>query len=292
MTARVVLLGGNGQVGRQVQKLAPAGLFTLEAPGSAALDLRHRAPLREFLRMHRPDIVVNCAAYTDVDGAERERDHAMAVNADAPEVLGEAARELGFRIIHVSTDFVFGNDHGAPHDIADAASPSCMYGESKWLGERRLLAVDPTAVVIRTAWVHSATGRNFVRTVVERLRAGQPLFVVDDQVGTPTAAASLAAAIWRVIERPELSGVLHFTDAGVASRFDVACVIGEELQARGLVTLTGGMITPSKTAPGATPATRPACAILDKHSTWARLGWIPPHWPVGVRATIQEIFNG
>jgi dTDP-4-dehydrorhamnose reductase len=290
VSTKLVLLGGNGQVGRQVMKLTPVG-STVEAPGSAALDLRHRVPLLGFLREHRPDIVINCAAYTDVDRAERERDDAMAVNADAPEVLGEAAREMGFRVIHVSTDFVFGNDHGVPHDIADAGSPSCVYGESKWIGERRLLAVDPTAVVIRTAWVHSATGRNFVRTVVERLRAGQRLSVVDDQVGTPTAAASLATAIWRVVERPELSGVLHFTDAGVASRFDVACVIGEELLARGMVPM-GGMITPSRTAAGTSAATRPACAILDKHSTWASLGWIPPHWPVGVRATIQEILDG
>jgi dTDP-4-dehydrorhamnose reductase len=291
VTPRVLLLGGNGQVGRQVQQLTPVGWTAPEAPSSTAVDLRQRERLRDFVRAKRPSIVINCAAYTDVDRAERERDDAMAVNADAPEVLGEAAREMGFRVIHVSTDFVFGNDHGVPHDIADTASPSCVYGESKWLGERRLLAADPAAVVIRTAWVHSATGRNFVRTVVERLRAGQPVSVVDDQVGTPTAAASLAAAIWRVIERPELSGVLHFTDAGVASRFDVACVIGEELQARGMVP-GGCSITPSKTTAGATAATRPACAILDKHSTWARLGWIPPHWPVGVRATIQELLNG
>lgn len=291
MTPRVLLLGGNGQVGRQVQQLTPVGWTAPEAPSSSAVDLRQRERLLEFVRGQRPSIVINCAAYTDVDRAERERDDAMAVNADAPEVLGEAAREMGFRVIHVSTDFVFGNDHGAPHDVADTTSPACVYGESKWLGERRLLAADPSAVVIRTAWVHSATGRNFVRTVVERLRAGQPVSVVDDQVGTPTAAASLAAAIWRVIERPELSGVLHFTDAGVASRFDVACVIGEELQARGMVP-GGGSITPSKTTAGATAATRPACAILDKHSTWARLGWIPPHWPVGVRATIQELLNG
>lgn len=291
MTPRVLLLGGTGQVGRMVQALPLAKSATLEAPGSAVVDVRNRGRLQAFLREHRPDIVINCAAYTDVDRAERERDDAMAVNADAPEVLGEAARELGFRVIHVSTDFVFGNDHGVPRDIADAGSPACVYGESKWLGERRLLAVDPTAVVIRTAWVHSATGRNFVRTVVERLRAGQPLSVVDDQVGTPTAAASLASAIWRVIERPELSGVLHFTDAGVASRFDVACVIGEELQARGMVP-GECRITPSRTTAGAAAATRPACAILDKHSTWARLGWIPPHWPVGVRATILELLNG
>jgi dTDP-4-dehydrorhamnose reductase len=291
VTPRVVLLGGNGQVGRQVQTLTPVGWSALEAPSSAALDLRQRGRLLDFLREQRPSIVINCAAYTDVDRAERERDDAMAVNADAPQVLGEAAREMGFRVIHVSTDFVFGNDHGVPHDVADAGSPSCVYGESKWLGERRLLAVDPTAVVIRTAWVHSATGRNFVRTVVERLRAGQPLSVVDDQVGTPTAAASLAAAIWRMIERPALSGIFHFTDAGVASRFDVACVIGEELQARGLVA-AGCMIAPSRTTAGAAAATRPACAILDKHSTWASLGWVPPHWPVGVRATIQEILNG
>jgi dTDP-4-dehydrorhamnose reductase len=115
--------------------------------------------------------------------------------------------------------------------------------------------------------------------------------VVDDQVGTPTAAASLAAAIWRVVERPELAGVLHFTDAGVASRFDVACVIAEELLARGIIP-AGCNISPSRTMAGATAATRPACAILDKHSTWTSLGWIPPHWPVGVRATIQEILNG
>lgn len=291
MTPRVLLLGGNGQVGRQVQQLTPVGWTALDAPSSTAVDLRQRERLRDFVREQRPSIVINCAAYTDVDRAERERDAAMAVNADAPEVLGEVARELGLRVIHVSTDFVFGNDHGAPHDVTDAASPSCVYGESKWLGERRLLAADPTAVVIRTAWVHSATGRNFVRTVVERLRAGQPLSVVDDQVGTPTAAASLAAAIWRVVERPELSGILHFTDAGVASRFDVACVIGEELQARGMVP-GECRITPSKTTAGAAAATRPACAILDKHLTWDRLGWIPPHWPVGVRATIQELLNG
>jgi dTDP-4-dehydrorhamnose reductase len=210
------------------------------------------------------------------------------VNALGPGHVAAAARAAGARVVHVSTDYVFGCDAGAPFAPDAAPAPHGVYATTKRLGELRLLAECPEAVIMRTAWVHGGHGSHFVRTAVRALRDCGGMEVVDDQLGTPTRVQHLARALWMTAQRAGTGELLHFTDCGVASWYDVAQCVRETMVAAGALH-EDALVVPVPTQRVRRPAPRPRCGVLDKHASWATLGWTPPHWRDGVITSTLEV---
>lgn len=287
---KVLVFGANGQVGMALAATAPS-LANLVFIDRAACDLSDPAQVSSIIGESRPDLVINAAAYTAVDRAESEPELAHAVNAVAPGVMAESVRGVGGRLVHISTDFVFGGQGSCtPYRPYDEPSPQGVYARTKWNGERRVIDDGPDHLVVRTAWIYSSNGSNFVRTMLRLMGERDVVRVVADQVGTPTSAVSLATALWLLAERGA-TGLHHFTDAGVASWYDFACAIAEEAMSIGLLDREV-RIDPIATADYPTPAVRPAYSLVDKSDTWMLLGQVAPHWRVNLRATLQEIKNG
>lgn len=282
---RALIVGGNGQLGRGLRATAPAGVEVV-SHGADTLDITDRASVEVAVALVRPDVIVNAAAYTAVDKAESDEAAALAVNAMAVGLLAQAAGTAGARLVHVSTDFVFDGRSGVPYAPDAAPNPLGVYGRTKLTGE---VLAGADALIVRTAWVYAPVGANFVRTML-RLMAERPeVRVVADQIGTPTYAPGLAAALWAMAGKG-MTGIHHYTDAGAASWYDFAVAIQEEAVALGL--LTGAVpIVPIATADYPTPACRPPCAVLDKASTFAALGGPTPHWRTNLRVALNEIKN-
>lgn len=284
---RILILGAGGQLGRELQRTVPPSL-NVQALPRTWLDITDLDRLRGAVRAFRPDWIINAAGYTAVDAAERERGSALAVNRDGAANVAMAGREVAARVLHVSTDYVFGGDTGRPWTPEDVPAPLSAYGQSKLAGEtavRDLLG--DRALIVRTAWLYSAHGNNFVRTMLRLMRERESVSVVADQVGTPTWARGLAEAAWTMIDR-ELSGVHHWTDAGVASWYDFAVAIAEEGATRGLLPKTPRVL-PIPSASYPTPARRPAYSVLDKTATWEALETQPGHWRAALRGMLQEL---
>lgn len=289
MTMRALIFGSRGQVGVALQQTAPPSMSVV-ARDFDQTDIRDRTAVARAIGEAKPDVVINCAAFTNVDGAESNAGQAMEANGVAPGILAEVVRAEGVRLIHLSTDYVFDGCAHTPYKPDAAVRPINVYGTTKLEGERRILTVAPESVVVRTAWVHSGGGNNFVRTCVRLLRAGTPMRVVDDQIGTPTRARHLAEALWHVAARAELRGLLHFTDAGVASWFDVAVTVLETLgHAQRLG--DGAAVTPIGSDQFRAAARRPQFSVLDKHDSWNAIGYLPPHWRRGIIDSTHEFMN-
>lgn len=283
---KALILGATGQVGRALAASAPAGAQVIVL-GRSACDIAHRGAAEKVISEAAPDLVINAAAYTAVDKAECEPEIAGRLNREAPGEIAAAAKAAGARMIHISTDFVFDGCSSRPYRPGDAPAPLSVYGRTKLDGERAVLAADPDALIVRTAWVYAADGANFLRTMLRLLGARERVTVVADQVGTPTSAASLAGALWR-FGRIRAHGIHHYTDSGLASWYDFAVAIEEEARAVGLVDRPVE-VRPITTADHPTPARRPAFAVLDKSDSWAALGEIPPHWRTELRAVLTEV---
>lgn len=254
----------------------------------ADLDIGAVEAVRECVGRHQPAVIINAAAYTAVDKAESEADTAQRINAEAPHHLAAVARESGGRLIHISTDFVFDGAASTPYQPGSATNPLSVYGRTKRDGERAVLeALPQQSAIVRTAWVYSATGANFLRTMLRIMRANGGVRVVADQVGTPTAARSVAEALWRIAGNPEIRGIHHWTDAGVASWYDFAVAIAEEGAGLGLLSPEVA-VTPIATSDYPTPARRPSYSVLDK-SSLAPYGLSPVHWRKRLRAVLKEI---
>jgi dTDP-4-dehydrorhamnose reductase len=285
---KVMVTGARGQVGRAFIAAVPAGTQIL-AVTHGELDIGDAAAVDRLVDSTQPDVIVNAAAYTAVDRAEAEPELAQLVNTAGPAHLAGAAATRGARLIHISTDFVFDGMSSAPYRPDDPTNPLSVYGTTKLGGEvavREILG--DRSVVLRTAWVYDATGRNFLLTMLRLMREKGMVRVVADQFGTPTAAHSIAAAIWALIANPTLAGTFHWTDSGVASWYDFAVAIAEEWA------LSTKADSPAKVIPiGAsdypTPAKRPRFSVLDKTSTVAALGLTPFHWRQNLRRVIGEI---
>ena len=287
---KVMITGAGGQVGRMLLETRPEGVETI-ACAHADLDVGKREDVRLFVGRHRPAVIINAAAYTAVDKAESEPDAALRINGEGPGHLAAAARECGARLIHISTDFVFDGAASVPYLPQSATNPLSVYGQSKREGERAVLdALAERSVVLRTAWVYSSTGSNFVRTMLRLMRANGAVRVVADQVGTPTAGRYLAETLWKIAGDPEISGIHHWTDAGVASWYDFAVAIAEEGAELGLVP-PEVTVTPIGTSDYPTPARRPAYSVLDKRSL-ASYGLAPMHWRKRLRTVLRELAGG
>ena len=308
MTTPVILLtGAAGQLGHELRRtLAPLGRVVPLTRREC--DLTDERALRAVVRAHRPDLVVNAAAYNAVDRAESEPDLAMAVNARVPAVLAEAVQEWDGTVIHYSTDFVFDGTKGAPYVEHDAPSPLGAYGRSKRAGETALLATGAPHVVLRTSWVVGPHGDNFVRAVLRLAAERDELRMVADQTSIPTSAPALADATARIgaqrlsadgrrgdQERTDTSvraGLFHLAATGASSRYDYARFIVAEASAMGHeMRLTLDRIHPITAAEFGAPARRPADSRLDSTRAAEAFGVVLPEWRLGVRAVLRQILR-
>lgn len=285
---KVLITGARGQVGRELQATAPSG-WQVVACGSRELDVSQAGAVHAVLERERPALIIQAAAYTDVDRAEREAERAAAVNAAGAANVAHGAVRVGARMIHLSTDFVFDGGQGRPYRPGDVASPLGVYGRTKLEGEREVSKITSgLALIVRTAWVYSVHGHNFVLTMLGLMRERDSVGVVSDQVGTPTWGRELGRALWAAAERPDLRGVLHWTDAGVASWYDFALAIQEEALQLGLLSRRVPIV-PLPTEEFPTAARRPSYSVLDKTSGWAALGGPAPHWRANLRMMLQDL---
>jgi dTDP-4-dehydrorhamnose reductase len=263
MSDRIVITGAAGQLGRCLAELATSQGRDVLALTSSEWDITDPAAAERIVR--GGDVVINCAAYTNVDGAESDEDRACAVNAAGPEHIARACARVGARLIHVSTDYVFNGDFdGAkphPYEPGDETHPQGVYGRTKFAGERAVLAALPEAsngIVVRTAWVYTGgAGKDFV-AVMRRLAAGDgPVDVVDDQVGSPTYVADLAGALLQVVDDRVPGPILHAANAGEVSRFEQARAVFEECGA------DPARVRPVSSAENPRPAPRPSYSALS-----------------------------
>jgi len=280
---KVLIVGGNGQLGKGLSRTAPAEA-SIVSHDIDTLDITDAGAIAAVVSEIQPDIVFNAAAYTAVDKAESEEEAALAVNATAVGYLADAARRTDARFVHVSTDFVFDGRSGVPYTPDALTAPIGAYGRTKLAGEE---AAGDDALIVRTAWVYAPNGGNFVRTML-RLMAERPeVRVVADQIGTPTYAPGLAAALWTMAAKGT-KGIHHYTDAGACSWYDFAVAIQEEALAAGLLDKAVPVI-PINASEYPTPAQRPHYSVLDKTSTFAVLGRPTPHWRENLRKMMAEI---
>ncbi|MCI0913606.1 dTDP-4-dehydrorhamnose reductase [Pseudomonas putida] len=276
---RVLVCGHNGQVA-QALKTQLAGLGEVYLLGRDQLDLAQPEALREPLRQLAPALIINAAAYTAVDQAESEPDTAFAINGQAPGVLAEEALRLGAPLIHYSTDYVFDGEKATPYTEQDVPNPLGVYGRSKLAGEQAIAAVGGEHLILRTSWVYSLHGRNFLLTMQRLLQEKPQLRVVDDQIGAPTWATTIAHSTRLLIERWQAGGAgawgtYHLTAQGQTSWFGFAQAIGEQLKARGLPCAE---LLPIPSSDYPTPARRPANSRLDCSRLAGEWGVTLPHW--------------
>jgi dTDP-4-dehydrorhamnose reductase len=261
---RVTLFGASGLLGQElVQELSGSKLKAgqLTALSSKDADLRDHARVREVIRDSRPDWTILSAAYTDVDGCESNRDLAFAVNCDGAVNVAEAARQVGSRLIFVSTDYVFDGNKRSPYEITDPRNPTSVYGESKACAEQRLLEILPEVCVVRTSWLFGHGGKCFPATILKLASTRPEISVVDDQRGSPTFTRDLASALVQLC-RADARGIVHVTNSGDCTWCDFATEI---VRASGLPT----KVKPVTTAEFPRPARRPVYSILSANSLHA-----------------------
>ncbi|MEY3703945.1 MAG: hypothetical protein RLZZ561_1565 [Pseudomonadota bacterium] len=278
---KALITGVNGQLGKALLADAPAG-WTCVPLDRAALDLSDPEAIARMVDTEQPDLVLNAAAYTAVDRAESEPELAHAINASAPAAFSKALGNAG-RLVQVSTDFVFDGARGHAYLPDDVRNPQSVYGVSKAAGED---AAGDKAIVVRTSWVYAVGGANFVRTMLRLMRERDELRVVADQIGSPTWAKGLAAAIWDLALK-DATGIWHHRDAGIASWYDFAVAIAEEAHAVGLLDRIPA-IHPIASSEYPTPARRPAFSVLDVTATREALGDVSTHWRSNLRTMLKE----
>jgi dTDP-4-dehydrorhamnose reductase len=285
---RALITGAGGQVGRELQAGRPDS-WTMVACGSRELDVTDRDQVRLVVERERPTVVIHAAAYTAVDAAESDVERAEAVNARGTAQVAEAVERVGARLVYVSTDFVFDGSVGTPYGTDAEPRPLGVYGRTKLAGERTALrTLGERGLVVRTAWVYSRYGQNFVRTMLGLMRERDEVCVVGDQIGTPTWGRPLATVLWAAAARPELHGILHWTDAGVASWYDFAVAIQEEGLKLGLLE-RAVPVRPVTSDEYRSVARRPAFSVLDKRASWATLGVPVLHWRESLRRMLREL---
>ncbi|MFN7136750.1 MAG: dTDP-4-dehydrorhamnose reductase [Thermomonas sp.] len=291
---RVLLLGGNGQVGRALRRTLPALGEVLVATrdgagGELAADFDAPQALPGLVARIAPDVVVNAAAHTAVDRAEAEPEAAFRANAEAPAALARVCAATGALLVHYSTDYVFDGGSARPYREDDATAPLGVYGASKLAGEEAIRASGARHAILRTAWVYAAHGRNFLRTMLQLAAEREELRVVADQVGAPTPAAWIAEATGQLLRHGvPASGTWHLAAAGETSWHGFAQAIMDEALAAGLLARRPRVL-PIATVEYPTPARRPAYSVLDTARLRAEFGIVLPAWRDGLRATVREL---
>ncbi len=282
MTARplsILISGQHGQVSRELQ-LRLGDLGQLHVLGREQLDLAHPEAIREQVQALKPDLIINAAAHTAVDQAESEPELAFAINAQAPGIFAEEAAQLGIPLIHYSTDYVFDGSKDSPYNEDDVPNPLGVYGRSKLAGERAIAAVGGEHLILRTSWVYSQHGRNFLLTMQRLLQEKPELNIVADQIGAPTWAGTIALSTRALIERWQAGqagawGTYHLTAEGETSWFGFAQAIAEQLKAQGLAC---ARLIPIPSSDYPTPARRPLNSRLDCSRLQREWQVSQPHW--------------
>lgn len=278
----ILVTGKNGQLGNELQVLsARFPQYQFHFTDSSELNIVDGANLEAVFDQYRPSVCINAAAYTAVDKAETERDLAMQVNANAVGFLAAQCRKYNARFIHVSTDYVFDGTANRPYTEDYLVNPVNYYGVTKLMGEQRALESNSDSIIIRTSWVYSSFGKNFVKTMLRLMKERESIGVVNDQRGCPTYAADLAEAIIQIIPSAEgKGGVYHFSNAGIITWYDFAFSINE------LANL-GCEVKPITTADYPTPAKRPAYSALDTRKIQTTFGIETKNWMKSLKACIE-----
>jgi dTDP-4-dehydrorhamnose reductase len=275
----ILITGANGQLGNEMRVLSAAHpKHSYYFTDVEELDICDKAAVTAFVEANAIDLIVNCAAYTNVDKAEEDEATALKINAEALSVLGSQS----IRVIHVSTDYVFSGDEHVPCKETDPVGPRTAYGRTKYEGEKLLMAACPEAVIPRTAWLYSSFGNNFVKTMIRLGKEKESLGVVFDQIGTPTYAADLAAAIFTVIEyHVWCPGIYHFTNEGVCSWYDFTIAIHE------LAGIKNCQVRPISSEEYAYKTPRPHYSVLDKSKFKKTFNVEIPYWMDGLRRCVK-----
>ena len=280
----ILITGCNGQLGNEIQLLqAQYAQHTWLNTDVNELDITDKAAIERFVEANEIDGIVNCAAYTAVDKAESDPQLARKLNADAPAFLAEAVAKRGGWMVQVSTDYVFNGTKHTPYVETDEPCPNSVYGQTKLEGEQAVSKLCPNAMIIRTAWLYSEFGNNFVKTMIRLGREREQLGVIFDQVGTPTYAHDLATAIMTAIDKGIKPGVYHFSNEGVTSWYDFTKSIHR------LAGINTCQVSPLHTAEYPTPACRPAYSVLDKTKIKAAYGIEIPHWEESLAKCIAKL---
>lgn len=277
---RILLTGVTGQVGSALQSTLPP-LGEVIPASRAQLDLADPDSIRAAVRTARPEVIVNAAAYTAVDQAEREEDLAFSVNRDGPAVLAEEAARLGALLVHFSTDYVFDGEKTTPYVETDTPNPLNVYGASKLAGEQAIRQSGCRHLIFRTSWVYSAGGKNFLVTMLRLAREGKELRVVDDQHGAPTSSDTIATATTEALKRSVGQGLYHMTAGGSTTWYEFARAIFRE---EGIA----AQVTPIATSDYPTPARRPRNSVLD-NALLAKSGIRLPSWEAGLRDVLGTL---
>jgi dTDP-4-dehydrorhamnose reductase len=284
----IVVTGKNGQLGSELELLAPsfAHVYDFLFADRAVLDLSSNDSIDNFCAAHKPSVIINCAAYTAVDKAETDRVAALQINAVAVGKLAAYCKAIGALFITVSTDYVFDGYGTSPYLPSDATDPINYYGASKAEGEKLALANNPESIIIRTSWVYSRFGNNFVKTMIRLMGERPSLNVVGDQIGAPTYAADLAAAIMHMVTQKAAGnancGIYHYSNSGAISWYDFAVAIGEMIQSNCAVAKIGSEAFP-------TPAKRPHYSLMDCSSIIQDFGVKQPGWKESLAVCIPLI---
>ena len=287
----ILVTGANGQLGNEIQKVSKHSqdhyIFTDVCDGYEKLDITNLDAIRQMVAQLDVKCIINCAAWTNVDAAETAGDIVEQLNAKAPENLAMAMKEVEGLLVHISTDYVFGGDpYNTPCREDQKESPTGVYGQTKLYGEQRILATGVKHIIIRTAWLYSEFGKNFVKTMLSLTATKSQLKVVFDQCGTPTYAEDLADVIYDIIENRKFDnneGIYHFSNEGVCSWYDFTKVIA---QMAGHTTCD---IQPCHSDEFPSPVKRPAYSVLDKSKIKDTFGITIPYWTDSLRKCIAAL---
>lgn len=292
---KVLITGKGGQLAWELEQLAPKNVQLLSC-SAQDLDITDVDQVNHTIEQFQPNIVINAAAYTAVDKAETDTETAYAVNDLGSEYLALACKKISAKLIHVSTDFVFDGTKTTPYQTNDQVNPINVYGASKLAGDSKVNAIlGNQAIIIRTAWVYSVNGNNFVKTMLRLMAEKEQLGIVYDQVGTPTWAKGLATMIWALVEKNQntestldAAKILHWTDAGVCSWYDFAVAIQELAVEKGMLDKTIP-VRPIPASAYPTPAQRPSFSVIDKQSAEQESGVETVHWRQQLSTMMDEL---
>jgi len=284
MRKKILVTGANGQLGMEIQQLSKAyPLFEFIFVTREEMPLDKPDAIINSIAKHHPQYFINCAAHTAVDKAESEQELAYKINADAPAIIARACQELNIHLIHISTDYVFNGTGSVPYKEDDATDPVNLYGDSKLQGEKKVMELNADSIIIRTSWVYSEFGKNFVKTMLRLMADKDQISVVSDQSGTPTYAADLAEAILQIISSGQWTpGIYHFSNEGNITWFDFAVAIKE---------LSGSncKVNPIPTTQYPTPAKRPFYSVMDKTKIRQTFDILPKNWRESLSRCLQKL---
>jgi dTDP-4-dehydrorhamnose reductase len=280
---RILLFGGSGILGTEVLRILENEKFQYLSPKSADIDIRDKDSVTNSVQSFAPTWIINCAAWTNVDGAEDSFEEACALNETAVENIATAAALIGCKVIHISTDYVFDGESEVPYDEHSFVNPINKYGESKLRGEKALLAALPGSFVVRTSWLYGVNGKNFVKTIAAKALRNEPARVVNDQVGSPTSSKDLAAGIVSIIRNQPEPGVYNFSNEGSCSWFELARAIYKNLGA------SAELVEATDSASLNLIASRPKFSLLNKEK-WKAAGLSNvPNWDSSLESALPEI---